>query len=208
MCKTNETPAVADKVETSVCGRCGGTGQYSYCQTYGTTCFQCRGRGHVMTKRGFQANQFIVDARTIPARAIRVGDVLRLDGVTMGGKLFRQNVRVCAINGLRCGCAHRDESGKMVPVWFIAFTDGKGNAHSVGLNDRVLRIGTPEESHATFAAGMLYQSRLTKSGKLAKRWESEYTVARADLWALFMAEPRALTEYQIPETPDWIKEHN
>ncbi len=29
------------------CGRCGGGGSYSYCQTYGTTCFGCSGSGRV-----------------------------------------------------------------------------------------------------------------------------------------------------------------
>ena len=32
------------------CGRCGGCGQYSYCQAYGTTCFQCSGSGKVSQK--------------------------------------------------------------------------------------------------------------------------------------------------------------
>lgn len=35
---------------STTCGRCGGGGQYSYCQMYGTTCFGCRGSGNVATK--------------------------------------------------------------------------------------------------------------------------------------------------------------
>jgi hypothetical protein len=33
-----------------VCSRCGGGGQYSYCQMYGSTCFGCAGQGHQMPK--------------------------------------------------------------------------------------------------------------------------------------------------------------
>ncbi|MDE2099654.1 MAG: hypothetical protein KGL39_20545 [Patescibacteria group bacterium] len=34
----------------TTCGRCGGCGQYSHCQMYGTTCFGCGGAGKVATK--------------------------------------------------------------------------------------------------------------------------------------------------------------
>ena len=34
----------------NVCGRCGGSGEYSYCQTAGTTCFGCNGSGLKMPK--------------------------------------------------------------------------------------------------------------------------------------------------------------
>lgn len=32
------------------CTRCGGGGQYSYCQSYGTRCFKCHGVGKIMPK--------------------------------------------------------------------------------------------------------------------------------------------------------------
>lgn len=32
------------------CGRCGGTGEYSYCQMYGTTCFGCMGKREAAPK--------------------------------------------------------------------------------------------------------------------------------------------------------------
>jgi len=41
--------------EKEVCGRCGGTGKYSYCQVHGTKCFGCAGAGEIVTKRGFAA---------------------------------------------------------------------------------------------------------------------------------------------------------
>jgi hypothetical protein len=35
---------------STICGRCGGSGSYSYCQMYGTTCFGCGGTGKVATR--------------------------------------------------------------------------------------------------------------------------------------------------------------
>lgn len=50
-CKPNfvQTRLIALGHET-VCSRCGGGGHYSYCQMYGTRCFQCGGSGKVATK--------------------------------------------------------------------------------------------------------------------------------------------------------------
>jgi hypothetical protein len=44
--------------EMEVCGRCGGTGNYSYNQIDGTRCFGCGGTGWRYTKRGSAARQW------------------------------------------------------------------------------------------------------------------------------------------------------
>jgi hypothetical protein len=41
-----------------VCGRCGGSGHYSYCSMYGTTCFGCRGSGN----RGWEVAKLYSEA--------------------------------------------------------------------------------------------------------------------------------------------------
>jgi DnaJ-class molecular chaperone len=67
------TEAKAEKVSAylwalnirDTCGRCGGSGHYSYCQMYGTTCFGCKGRGEVaakLTKATFATAKAKVDA--------------------------------------------------------------------------------------------------------------------------------------------------
>jgi len=38
----------------TTCGRCGGSGHYSFCQQHGTTCFGCNGRGLVATELSVQ----------------------------------------------------------------------------------------------------------------------------------------------------------
>lgn len=41
--------------ETKTCGRCGGSGHYSYNQMHGTTCYGCSGRKVVYSKAGAAA---------------------------------------------------------------------------------------------------------------------------------------------------------
>lgn len=70
--------------EKTTCGRCGGGGQYSYCQMWGTTCFGCKGKGTVLSKRGalaaaaFKAER---EARgSLPLSELVAGDRILVDG--------------------------------------------------------------------------------------------------------------------------------
>jgi len=45
----------------NVCGRCGGSGHYSYCQRYGTTCFGCSGSGKSAVKLTAKLLATVVD---------------------------------------------------------------------------------------------------------------------------------------------------
>ena len=75
--------ATSTVFETEACGRCGGTGTYSYCERWGTTCFDCGtkpgvpGSGRRLTKRGFAARaHYLSLLPTRAARALKVGDRL------------------------------------------------------------------------------------------------------------------------------------
>lgn len=63
--------------ETKVCGRCGGSGHYSYNLMHGTMCYGCKGAGNVFTKRGLAAKQFFEDSLSRPAEDVKVGDIIR-----------------------------------------------------------------------------------------------------------------------------------
>ena len=80
--------------EMGACGRCGGGGEYSYCQRYGTMCFGCNGSGKRLTRNGRAAanklRAFLEKTYSVPAREIAVGDRVRVS--TMGG-LKRGTVR-------------------------------------------------------------------------------------------------------------------
>ena len=73
------------RLETASCPRCCGSGRYSYCQTmngrYGPeTCFKCLGSGMIYTKRGIAAKALLNRAYSVPAKDVKVGDVVRMSG--------------------------------------------------------------------------------------------------------------------------------
>jgi hypothetical protein len=55
--------------ETTECGRCGGSGHYSFNLMYGTTCFGCNGTGWKLTKRGAAAKAFFQNSRPVTTAA-------------------------------------------------------------------------------------------------------------------------------------------
>lgn len=64
--------------ESEACGRCGGSGRYSYNSMDGDRCYGCGGTGLVLTKAGAAAREAWLEANTdvIPALEIREGDVI------------------------------------------------------------------------------------------------------------------------------------
>ena len=66
--------------ESEVCSRCGGSGHYSYCQMYGTTCFRCAGRRITLTKRGAAAQAYFTALCSKPASEVKVGEVVKVCG--------------------------------------------------------------------------------------------------------------------------------
>ena len=73
---TTTAPNLTEAFETETCGRCGGSGNYSYCPGYGTRCFKCGGKGKVYSKRGAAALAYGRELRTVPANEVQVGWLL------------------------------------------------------------------------------------------------------------------------------------
>ena len=139
--------------ETETCGRCGGSGRYSYCQMYGDRCFKCAGKGKHLTKRGLAANKFLRTLRSKPASELKVGDEYQSEGFAPLGTVT-QWVKVVAL---------KTENGHLT-------IEGDKHAYSGLDGTEMLRIRqTTETLASTFAAAMEYQSKLTKDGKPRKR---------------------------------------
>lgn len=70
--------------ETKTCGRCGGSGRYSYCTMHGNTCFSCAGSGRARTKAGAAAkaavDEFALANFSKSVDELVVGDFIRIDG--------------------------------------------------------------------------------------------------------------------------------
>ena len=72
--------------ETTTCGRCGGSGHYSFHPDYGTKCFKCSGSGKELSKKAKVASGKYEAAMTIPASEIKVGMVLMYDKGLSGNR--------------------------------------------------------------------------------------------------------------------------
>lgn len=62
--------------EKEVCFRCSGTGEYSYCQMYGSRCFKCHGAGEVLTKKGTAARDYLDKISEVKASDLVEGDII------------------------------------------------------------------------------------------------------------------------------------
>lgn len=140
---------MANLFESVSCGRCGGSGQYSYCTMHGTRCFGCGGSGQKLTKRGRAAQDFFTAMRVVPFADIKVGDWILADCFFQG----RFNAEVVSIEGdtVQLRELPRKDGAtlrKMAMAGFQTF-------------HRVFTVGQRRENAAKALA---YQATLTKSG--------------------------------------------
>lgn len=156
---TTEPQAI--RLETEACSRCGGSGQYSYCQMHGTRCFKCGGKGSVLTPRGKAANAYLRELRSKRADALQPGDVFFLDGCGVFADLW-----VTVIS-----------SGQdpLNPQHFTIV--GDKTSYSVLDSATMLRVRhSKEEAARLLQMAIDYQDTLTKTGKpKAKRTRQKAT---------------------------------
>lgn len=145
--------------ESETCSRCGGTGEYSYCQRYGTRCFRCSGHKVTLTKRGAAAQARYLDLCRKPARAVKVGDW----------------IETTTVNAYECGT----EMAKVIAIEpngdrFVSITtrNKRGQemtTNAVDLESPRLVSPTREERADRIKAALQYQETLTQAGKPRKR---------------------------------------
>lgn len=156
--------------EEQTCGRCGGSGSYSYCSMYGSRCFGCGGKGVKLTKRGAAAQRFFTELASKPASEFKPGELIRMSNVTTGGDTYTAFETVVSVapagdkfqafsNGVRVG----QDALEIV-------TTRKGCESSTFTSPTTMyRRGlTGEEKQALVAKALAYQETLTKLGKPRK----------------------------------------
>lgn len=157
-------------VECVTCSRCGGSGEYSFCQMYGTRCFKCGGKGKVMSVRGKAANDYLIRLRSKPASDVRPGDRIKVcdmwavvtvvepvANIYEGGRSFRDGAWVPhpVTPGVRIE-GHREGS----PGYSVGTS---------GAADTLFRVRqTAEASRETYRLAMDFQDTLTKAGTVKK----------------------------------------
>ena len=157
----NPTPA---GFETQVCGRCLGSGTYSRCQRWGTTCFACGvtpnvpGPGIVLTKRGAVARKFY--RGLLPTK--RVGDLV------VGDKFNDRGRRTVVEISEPFDWSYT--SNGEVKTLTVRNVQTKNMGYPCkGVDETVQMLPTVEQRDAAMAAALAYQDTLTKTGTVRKR---------------------------------------
>lgn len=155
-----QKPKTELKLERQTCGRCGGSGKYSYCQMYGDRCFQCGGSGVVLTKRGAAAANYLRSLRTVPASDVKVGDEIIDSG-------FRYTVEQVTTT-IQRGSSLVD--GVMTPYEMpIINLHTKRCLFQKPGDGSVELFLDADRRRANLVAAIDYQNSLTKAGKPRKR---------------------------------------
>lgn len=148
--------------ENVSCSRCGGSGNYSYCSMYGSTCFKCAGAGATLTKRGHAAQLWMNARKKVPASTVKVGDRLWSESVFGNYKFTVTSVEPNGNGGFDIdGVDDKGERGGM-----IGFTEVK-------------RVFTNGELAALRVEAKAFEATLTKSGTVAKRKAAKAAPASA-----------------------------
>jgi len=136
--------------ETESCSRCGGSGKYSWCQAHLDVCFKCGGRGIVLTKRGRVAQDFFRDSMLIPVSEVKAGDVV----LDLGKKIKVIGVSPDTLN--------------------VGRTNIKSDKIVLGLfsDSTITLVPSPEKRKVLADAALEVQSKLTKQGKLMKKYQT------------------------------------
>jgi hypothetical protein len=158
--------------ETSTCTRCGGSGRYSYCQSYGDRCFKCAGSGKQFTKRGAAANAYIRTLRTIKARDVQFGQAIKFDGVP--GMSRTTYFRLDEMHTeLRSASSLDPVTGETRVHNHLHLSGigpkGERMGMSVFPDSDVILVPTKAEAAEQIAKALAYQATLTKTGTVAKR---------------------------------------
>ncbi len=83
--------ATTIRYETKTCGRCGGTGHFSYNAMTGTRCFGCNGGKVVLTPKGHKAFAAVTAWKaanwSVPVESLAAGTRVELRGTSKSGKV-------------------------------------------------------------------------------------------------------------------------
>lgn len=156
---------MAKLFESETCSRCGGSGQYSYCQSYGTTCFKCHGTKTTLTKRGAIAQRLFESFCSKRTDQLQPGDKFRDITITAGGSAAYDWFTVQAV---RPDTSHQSSlvNGVMVEhIGLLAIETDKCLFAGWSPSTRVRVSLTHETKRKVADIVLAYQSLLSKTGK-------------------------------------------
>ena len=157
--------------ENETCSRCGGCGQYSYCQMYGTRCFKCGGDGVTLTKRGKTAQLWFNAKKMKPASEVKIGDRVVYDGVPGFSKTTVVTVDFVGYpveGGSKWLC---NKTGEWKPHFQVNGKNVRGENFSIGgfENTDIKMFVSGDALVALRAEAKAYEASLTKAGTVRKK---------------------------------------
>jgi hypothetical protein len=158
--------------ETETCTRCHGSGNYSYCERYGTRCFKCAGRKVTLTARGEAARAYLENLQTKSVKDLQVGDRALTHGMTHGGGSYSYIGTVTAIEKGSPSTYGTLENGVIISRVYetvcVTIEHPKYGKHGCsGPETMTFRVYGPDDK-AKIEKALQYQSTLTKAGKPRK----------------------------------------
>jgi len=140
-------------IETETCTRCCGTGNFSYCQTYGTKCFKCGGSGKQLTKRGKLVQARYNELRAIDAMDIKPGMRIKFD--MFGAGYITATIKTAEA---KVDCAGPS----------MDFETNGGKKYGFGKGCKVYLVPSGEALEAMRKELIAYRDSLTLAGKPRK----------------------------------------
>lgn len=174
--------------EGRACGRCGGSGRYSWCATHGDRCFGCGGTGAVLTKRGDAAAKYFKALCSKRIEDLQVGDIIYETGFTNGGCSFwawwdileirsepqEGDPRVQHSTNDPNFCTREGSHYCFDRVIVRKRRNKNGDGETVTSyvhGGKVIRVAqSDEEKQAKILQALRFQATLTKAGTIAKKY--------------------------------------
>jgi len=156
--------ATTTKFESETCGRCGGSGKFSFNLMHGDRCYGCSGTGAKLTKRGAAARAFYEDSLRRPVSDIKVGDQVWTSTGVFGGNAWH------LVTEIKESASRAVVDGVQYPMVDLMLRrkgrDSGLTVHSVSV---LQVIGGQADQNERLAAAFAYQNTLSKTGKPLKR---------------------------------------
>jgi len=152
--------------ERKNCGRCGGSGHYSYNPKDGTVCFGCGGKGTKLTKKGKAANDYFNSLLETKSSDLKVGD-----------SIWQENYNPYDHSSTYYWTKIVEIKEQSKDELLIST---KYMTHQVSKNKTFQRYPQDDQGNSTKDAfralkqvAVEYQSKLTQQGKLMKKYQNK-----------------------------------
>lgn len=145
-------------LERGACGRCAGSGKYSYNAIDGDRCYGCGGTGIVLTKRGKAAKAYLIELQMRAIEECKAGEFFWYEPWPSGkrGWYVLGEIKADELNAGRLQAEILRNGKSVCGYGFIA-------------GQKVRSIRNQAHLDETLAAAEAYQATLGANGKAAKK---------------------------------------